>query len=499
MASKFNVPGQGISADVPDEGQIFRSEVGSGKPLVFRRVGNELQLLDQGAYSGDLNTLPIGNPSSEGLEYLRRFGNMSTREVNAADFGKAAGQGGESFELRPHNLNPNSGVLTSSTRGVIRPGITVAEAQKGTPQTKQGGVSSVTSLPKVDVGKTPPLNGESFREFRDRVTGDMQSPQAPSLTDIFKKMQEEQGILTMEDELSTIKGETDKLVTDLQTFKRTEQAAGGQTQGFTTGRISEQEALVRDKLFDMQRREQILVDRLNTKNQYISNVLKLTGEDYDNVKQAYDTNFTQALQMYSVLQKEEEDMEEDEARDRTNNRAEAQAMMNTLNDMNVDFGALLKKDPSFGLKLDELDMKLGYEPGFLRAAVTQGQGLGKVIGHGLSEDNTQAYVTYQGANGMPVTKVAPSGLPRSSGKATEGDKDLSEILTIEKKLNASRGPGGFVDLPLYQSERLRARISPDEFDERFGSFLSDSDQFKTGIKKLEVKADTMRILDYANV
>lgn len=72
---------------------------------------------------------------------------------------------------------------------------------------------------------------------------------------------------------------------------------------------------------------------------------------------------------------------------------------------------------------------------------------------------------------------------RATTKPTEADLQLQEARNVETILAASRGKDGFVDPKIYQRERLKARMSPSEFDGRFGHLLSPAERKIIGIDK----------------
>lgn len=71
--------------------------------------------------------------------------------------------------------------------------------------------------------------------------------------------------------------------------------------------------------------------------------------------------------------------------------------------------------------------------------------------------------------------------PKPGGNPTEADKQVYETRTIENTLNASKKGGQFVDGNVYIQQRTRSRMSPSEFDSRFGQLLSPDDRRKYNI------------------
>ncbi len=69
----------------------------------------------------------------------------------------------------------------------------------------------------------------------------------------------------------------------------------------------------------------------------------------------------------------------------------------------------------------------------------------------------------------------------TSGTTTETDKQVAEANAIQQTLTNSRRGGQFVDGNVYLDQKAKSRMSPTEFDGRFGALLSPSDQQKYGV------------------
>ena len=79
-------------------------------------------------------------------------------------------------------------------------------------------------------------------------------------------------------------------------------------------------------------------------------------------------------------------------------------------------------------------------------------------------------------------KVAPKiGISSTSTDIT--DIKEREVKMTEQTLTKSKGEDGFADPGIFQTERARSRISPDEFNKRFGYLLSPQEQKQIGIVK----------------
>ena len=123
----FKVPGQNYEVELPDEGQVFRGVQGNGQNQAFVRKGNAFYTIPKEQYQGNFESLQQINPSSEGINLAMSFGGLKLQQGNPNDFINQTPTTGEVLTLAPRADNPQSGIVTSSTRGMINPGISTQE------------------------------------------------------------------------------------------------------------------------------------------------------------------------------------------------------------------------------------------------------------------------------------------------------------------------------------------------------------------------------------
>lgn len=299
-------------------------------------------------------------------------------------------------------LSANQATRSLAGEGVNFSGITPTSSQVSSPQNFQGFLQEMR---------------QNFQQ---------QQAQAPNRVALMNTLRGQQGVVPIEDELAQLKGEQDKLQTDLSTFSNTEQDQGGQTAGFTQGRISEQQALVQNKMYGLQRREAILTDRLQTKNNYINTVVSLTGQDYADAKDLYDTQFNQAMQMYS-LYSNEQDKQKSEV------RANLDSIINMAQASGLNFNDLMTQNPVLGMKVNEYESQLGYSPGTFETLM-QTNPTGKIVMNGVSADETKGFALMQMPDGSFKTYNFATGLPyhatATAGNAEDKTLTPSEAISL---------------------------------------------------------------------
>ncbi len=128
------------------------------------------------------------------------------------------------------------------------------------------------------------------------------APAPLSLAESFKQLREQSGVSNLETNLTLINNNKLKLQQELAQFKRTEPYTGVST-GFATGRMSERQQELQKELDSLNTESALLTDQINTKNDYINAVMKLTQTDYEAATKKFNEDFTknyQAQELYST-------------------------------------------------------------------------------------------------------------------------------------------------------------------------------------------------------
>jgi len=87
--------------------------------------------------------------------------------------------------------------------------------------------------------------------------------------------------------------------------------------------------------------------------------------------------------------------------------------------------------------------------------------------------------------GKPIeqTDLGLIGKPQSS---TSGNIYDPRAIALENKLMSSRDENGYVSKDIYEAERRTSYLSASAFDDKFGSFLNDTDRTSIGVDKEQV-------------
>lgn len=170
----FTAPGQNLTFNIPEEGQVFADT--SGPQSIYKRIGSELVKFNVGnaglpvqSESGfvdflkqqgiDYGALPKYNIGDVGSAFRQAFGTDIYRPGIARDISEfkvaPVASSSETFTQTNRPDNPNSAVVTSSKTGTTNPGVGLPAGVAPTGQTGSGGAPINTQTPSAGVSVTP--------------------------------------------------------------------------------------------------------------------------------------------------------------------------------------------------------------------------------------------------------------------------------------------------------------------------------------------------------
>lgn len=177
--------------------------------------------------------------------------------------------------------------------------------------------------------------------------GTAEKPAVYKSAEDYKKLRETEGIAKDEEELASIREEANLGSQELRKFKAT--AGEAVPEAGRLGMMSEAERNLNFKLEGLAIRERTVLDRVNSKNAYISNMVQLGQQDYNNALNDYNTEFTKNSKAIDLYNKQLDDQKKDALTGFT-------TITNLLKDKNVDMATI-----SGGLKtqLQTLSLQAG--------------------------------------------------------------------------------------------------------------------------------------------
>lgn len=185
------------------------------------------------------------------------------------------------------------------------------------------------------------------------------APTRPDLVGTYNTLRSQNGIADLETELSDTRKQSLELKASL-TKAKNDLNGQGNAQGVVNAATNEETRKVQEQLEKLGIQEQTIVDQLNMKNSVIETMINLTGKDYANAKDEYDTKFSQAIQTINTIRGIQEADKSAEERAQDNARANLQILANQLSSGDLQFSQL---DPAQQAQISKLELQAGLPIG----------------------------------------------------------------------------------------------------------------------------------------
>jgi len=250
-----------------------------------------------------------------------------------------------------------------------------------------------------------------FQEFKERVQPEGGIPQrAESRVDEFTRLKEKSGIEGLEDKIAEREAEIDKLDENFEKFRIKEEE--GQTAGFATGRIQEEERNVKDRQRALQREVDAFNTRLKTKNNAIETVMNLGELDFQDARKEYESEFNKNLAVQSAFRLKE-------SAEKTADRATYNTLVNMFAQSGKSYEDMTPKQQQ---QISELEIRTGLPTGTFQSLATT-KPKANIIQSGKSTDergNEFAWMIVQGEDGTPeIVTTATGGFKKPTGAKKE--------------------------------------------------------------------------------
>jgi chaperonin cofactor prefoldin len=252
-------------------------------------------------------------------------------------------------------------------------------------------------------------------------------------------------------------------------FNQFKQTSGRElSMGGYGGGISEFERNMNFRMETLARRENQVINRINSSNATINTIMQLTDKKYEMAKDEYDTEYNKNLKAIEIYNSELDDQQKD-----------ALTAFTTMGNLLSESG-LSELTPELSTQMDTLALKAGLQPGVFQTAL---KGLAakekmdnmKVVGNNV-------YMWTTDAEGNPHLKLIQSvsdGKPEDTEKGTESERKsqafgiVNQILALPteqgyKDKNGYLTAQGFKDLV---SAAREDNISRKEFLEEYSYLL----------------------------
>ncbi len=315
-------------------------------------------------------------------------------------------------------------------------------------------------ISKLNSGNLSSYLGDFQDSMFNSNAGDLAlalKPSTPAPTPINRvEMLQEQraamGVEELETELNQIK-EQERLIQATTRANQVNEEGKPVALGVIAGRVTEEQRQAQMDLDFLNVRKATLVDELQTKYNSINMYINLAGLDYQDARQAYESDFSRNLEMAKFISSEKQNAI-------TNAKANLTTLMNAITSGNLSYGQLSSDEQ---VQIMKLEMQAGLPVGTMgRLQMSPSDRM-----LGFSDDKTQ--VMMLDGNGNFV--VQSTGFAPSTKAASEVELKRSVSSTITSAFNSVKGGDGFVDPADYQDMRSywvsQTGSTTEEFDKMF--------------------------------
>jgi hypothetical protein len=309
-------------------------------------------------------------------------------------------------------------------------------------RTETGEYVPTGELPPEEPPPTVETSAQARATLREELEEGLEKPTPYESLVEFDRLRTEQGIVDDENELNAIRNEANLARQELRQL-RPEMAEGVPMAGYT-GRMSEAERNLNFRLEGLAIRETAVINRLNSKNAYISTVVTLGLQDYQMAYQQYTDTFNQNLQIYQLVSKEADQTKQDA-------QAALSTMTNLLSAQGVSFSEL---SPEIQTQISSLELQAGLPAGFTSTVFAEAEQY--ILTTIVSDDKSTATILYE--NG--TTKTIPTGITGVTTYKAPTVKNFGTAKNpIWKQWNSITGQWGDVTAPVTPTEPKPAPMS----------------------------------------
>lgn len=396
----------------------------------------------------------IQNPASSAPQGARKLG---PREFDALRMENKVGPGNfdQFFYKDPTGniyLRPNAPGPTSSPTTSPKPSAPPVDARM-----QDESVEDFTSRLSAESGAQSPTGSSRFvgtsdvarAKMREQLKSELlpqgEMPSLPSLAEERIKLRKEQGIVNDEQDLADIRNEARMAEQELRQFRA--QTGAGMTEFGRSGAVSEAERNAMFRLEGLALRERALVERVNSKNAFIDQVLKDQQMDFAAASEKWNQEFALNTKINDVLNAQMDDLQKD-----------AMATVTTISNLMQESGTPYEQwPPEMKMQIETAALQAGLPKDTFKMAFGAQLGGEKVLSHMVQENASggkDVYVLLQGKDGVKLQKVGGT-----EGYGMFEGLDAPELKNIDGKTyqwNAQTGTWELPSGPAKSQEELDA-------------------------------------------
>lgn len=327
----------------------------------------------------------------------------------------------------------------------------------------------------------------SYKDIYDNITASLtknlpEKPVAKDLSGTYTNLRNTYGVTDLESQLTDLQKQARDL--EAATKARTD-AEKGKTVPLNViaGRISEEERQGNERLAAINSSIQSITSQLQTKYSIVDNIMKYTQQDYSNAVDAYDTQFTQNLNLMNTVKGLVDADKSDKEKAQDNARANLQIIYNNISAGAANVDSLSEAEKA---NITKLELQAGLPSGFYTTLQSKNP-KSDILSTTTRESSGGKYadVILRNSDGSLSTKsIYLGGVDNSSGKQTSAEQLQEARATVAKQLQGRRGGDGYVAPEDYQKARdawVATGLAADDFDKSFKQYANPDSYDKLGL------------------
>lgn len=334
---------------------------------------------------------------------------------------------------------------------------------QASPTPPASNVVGTSAQPRADIQRQRAK--EALRKIEEQANRQFpQRQESPALaSEKAARGMIENEILTTTDSIAALDAE----------FAQFAQQQTGLPEAGRIGAITEEQRNYQFRRDALVRKLNSLEQRLFFRNRNISEIQQASQTDYANAVAEYNSQFNRAMQLYSIFDKEA-DQEQLEA------KSDLEVFSNSLATQLRSGQLTFDQIPGYKLaQLEEYEAAASVPIGSTEIVLRTLKPDEERLGTHFNPKTGNLTVFTKTSDGEYHTKVLRGGeAPTPRGKAVD---------PIATALANSRGVDGYADPRVYERERRNANISRDDFDRKYGDWLSPQERQRLGVSVLKVK------------
>ena len=336
-----------------------------------------------------------------------------------------------------------------------------------------------------DSDVTTRSNGDSALDVAENFLNTLLNPESPSsessvpefsAENKIQELRDKYDVEPIEDEISGLDEQIREIEDIMEENRGTEEGKAVQL-GVIQGRISEEERQANTRLRELTRRKGYLVDQLNSKYTTINTMMSAASTDYQNAKEAYNTKFSQSLQIMNAMLNVDQAQKSDEARARDDARANVTIVTSALQNGTLEWDNL---DPKTKAQYTKLELQAGLPTGTIQSFSAKENAnweMSTVLPGVDSDGNAIATIIQKNklTGEFQTTKLVTDYAPKGSNGGGEVTQQGTYVDSNNNQVAWQKFADGTIETNVVGAARTTtASMSPEEkFENDFNKYVAD--------------------------